>query len=186
MLQKLNDKLFGRREDVLNSFALLFEPITTDAAKEIVQWIIEANFQEKQPDILNLAICSPGGDLSAAFAIIDVMRSSTVPIRTIGLGEIASAGLMIFLTGTKGERILTPNTSIMSHQFSGGNAGKYHELFAAGKEFVLTQERMIEHYHKTTGLKEKDITKYLLPTSDVYLSAQEAFKLKICDRVANL
>lgn len=185
MLSHLNKTTFGS-DKILNSFALLMDEIDDDSAKEIIQWIIEANFSEENPDVLNLIICSPGGALSSAFAIIDVMRSSHIPIRTIGLGQIASAGLMIFMAGTKGCRVLTPNTSIMSHAWSGGSLGKSHELFAAGKEFVLTNQRMIGHYMKHTGLKEKDVLKYLLPPQDVYISADEALNLGLCDVVANL
>lgn len=185
MLSHLNKMNLGS-DKVLNSFALLMSDIDDDSAKEIIQWIIESNFSEENPDILNLIICSPGGTLSSAFAIIDVMKSSHIPIRTIGLGQIASAGLMIFMSGTKGMRVLTPNTSIMSHAWSGGSLGKSHELFAIGKEFGLTNQRMISHYIKHTGLKEKDVLKYLLPPQDVYLDADEALKLGLCDGIANL
>ncbi len=71
------------------------EEINLQTAKQTVEWIFECNFQEERPDLLNLIITSPGGDLNAAFAIIDTMRGSAIPIRTIGLGQIASAGLMI-------------------------------------------------------------------------------------------
>lgn len=185
MLSQVNKATFGS-DKVLNSFALLMDEIDDNSAKEIIQWIIESNFSEDNPDVLNLIICSPGGALSSAFAIIDVMRSSHIPIRTIGLGQIASAGLMIFMAGNKGMRVLTPNTSIMSHAWSGGSLGKSHELFAAGKEFVLTNQRMIQHYTRHTGLKEKDVLKYLLPPQDVYISADEALQLGLCDVVANL
>lgn len=185
MLSGLNKMAFGS-DKVLNSFALLMDEVCDDSAKEIIQWIIEANFSEENPDILNLIICSPGGTLSSAFAIIDVMQSSHIPIRTIGLGQIASAGLMIFMAGTKGMRVLTPNTSIMSHAWSGGSLGKSHELFAIGKEFGLTNQRMINHYIKHTGLKKADVLKHLLPPQDVYLSAEEAKKLGLCDIISNL
>ena len=99
---------------------------------------------------------------------------------------IASAGLLIFISGTKGKRLLTPNTSILSHQFSWGSFGKEHELFAAVKEFDLTTKRMIKHYKKCTGLTDKDIRKYLLPPQDVWLSAPEARKLGICDNVKEM
>lgn len=167
-----------------NSFALLFDDIVDDSAKEIVQWIIEANFADDRPDILNLIIKSRGGELSTAFAIIDIMKSSSIPIRTIGLGEISSAGLMIFIAGTKGQRLLTPNTSIMSHRWAGGNFGKSHELIAAQRDNELTNEKMMNHYMQCTGLTEKKILQHLLPPHDVYLSAQEAMKFGICDQVA--
>lgn len=168
-----------------SSVFLLFGEINNDSARDTCAWILDCNFSsENRPEILNLIVNSPGGDLNHGYAIIDIMKSSRIPIRTIGLGSIQSAGLMIFLTGTKGQRILTPNTSIMSHQYSWGSGGKHHELIAVQKEFDLTYERMMNHYITTTGMKEKDIKKYLLPSEDVYLSAQEAQKFGICDKVA--
>jgi ATP-dependent Clp protease protease subunit len=89
----------------------------------------------------------------------------------------------MFISGTKGRRILTPNTSILSHQYSWGSFGKEHELFAQIKEYDLTTERMIAHYKKCTGLSEKEIREYLLPASDVWLSAKEAKKLGLCDEI---
>jgi ATP-dependent Clp protease protease subunit len=93
---------------------------------------------------------------------------------------------MIFLAGTKGQRILTPNTSILSHQYSWGALGKEHELFAQVKEFDLTTKKVIEHYKKCTGLPEKKIREVLLPPQDVWLSPAEAKRLKICDAVKEL
>ena len=166
----------------------MMEDIDTGSCKSAIEFILENNFNNevKKPKELNLIICSPGGDLSAAFALIDVMRGSSIPIKTTGLGMIASAGLLIFISGTRGKRLLTPNTSILSHQFTWGSFGKEHELFAAVKEFDLTTKRMIQHYKKCTGLSDKDIRKYLLPPQDVWLSAPEALKLGICDNVKEM
>ena len=110
--------------------------------------------------------------------------SSQIPIKTVGLGTIASAGLLIFISGTAGRRVLTPNTSILSHQFSWYNEGKVHELFATMKEFELTQSRMIAHYELCTGLSREQIRENLLPAQDVWLSAQEALALNICDDIS--
>jgi ATP-dependent Clp protease protease subunit len=133
-----------------------------------------------------LGICSPGGDLNACFALLDVMMGSKIPIRTIGMGMIASCGLLMFITGTKGKRILTPNTSILSHQYSWGSWGKEHELFARIKEFDLTSERLMKHYKKCTELKEKEIREKLMPPHDVWLDAKEAKKLGLCDKVQDM
>lgn len=184
MLQKLNLQL--KEDSSRHSFFLLMEEVSLSTCKQAIEWIFEANFAEERPDMLNLIICSPGGDLNAAFALVDTMRGSAIPIRTIGLGQIASAGLMIFIAGDKGQRLLTPNTSILSHQYSWGAFGKEHELFATIKEFDLTTKRMIAHYRKCTGLKEEQIREVLLPPQDMWLSAVEAKKLGICDDVKDL
>ena len=158
--------------------------VTQETMKPLIDWIISENFNQKEKKReLTLGICSPGGDLNACFALVDVMKGSKIPIRTIGMGMIASCGLLMFISGEKGKRILTPNTSILSLQYSWGSYGKEHELFAQVKEYDLTTERIVNHYKKCTGLSEKDIRKYLLPPHDVWLSAKEAKKLGLCDKI---
>lgn len=156
-------------------------------AKDIVTWILEANLQTRRDyDHLTLMINSPGGNVASAFAIIDAMRGSSIPVHTVGLGMIGSCGLLTFIAGEKGHRVLTPNTSILSHQWSWGSRGKSHELFAAVKEFELTDQRMIDHYIKCTGMNLEEIREKLLPPQDVWLDAKEAKKLGICDSVKEL
>lgn len=184
MMSKLNLQL--KEEQSKHSFFLLMEEITLSSVKQATEWLFEANFTEERPDMLNMIITSPGGDLNAAFALIDTMRGSAIPVRTIGLGQIASAGLMIFIAGEKGHRVLTPNTSILSHQYSWGAFGKEHELFATVKEFDLTTKKMISHYKKCSGLSEAKIREILLPPQDMWLSPQEAKKLGLCDEVKDL
>lgn len=183
-MQKLNLQLSDEKQR--HSFFLLMEDINLTSVKTAIEWIFESNFSEERPELLNLLITSPGGDLNAAFALIDVMRGSAIPVRTIGLGQIASAGLMIFIAGAKGQRVLTPNTSILSHQYTWGAVGKEHELFATVKEFDLTTKKMIQHYRKCTGLNEKKIRETLLPPQDIWLSPEEARDLGLCDSVKEL
>ena len=170
----------------LRGHHVFMSDVTQETIKPLIDWIISENFnRDKKKKELTLGICSPGGDLNACFALIDIMKGSKIPIRTIGMGMIASCGLLMFISGTKGRRVLTPNTSILSHQYSWGSFGKEHELFAAVKEFDLTTQRMITHYKKCTGLSEKDIRKYLLPPEDMWLSAKEAKKLGLCDSITS-
>ena len=157
--------------------------VNDETCKDLISFIITKNLITPKPKYLQLIINSGGGDLNTAFAVIDIMRGSPIPIRTVGLGLIASAAFAIFIAGEKGHRTLTPNTSIMSHQYIWGNYGKEHELFSTVREYELTTERMLAHYKKCTGLNEKQIREYLLPPHDVWLSGKEAKKLGICDNV---
>lgn len=165
---------------------VLMGGIDDDSVKPVIEWILHENHivKTKKPE-LTLMICSEGGSLSSAFALIDVMRSSTVPIKTVGLGEISSCGLLIFMAGTIGMRVLTDNTSILSHQFSWGAEGKSHELFSKVREFELTEQRMINHYRRCTRQDDDTIRKWLLPAHDVWLSAEEALNLGLCDAIAD-
>ena len=162
------------------------DDINTDSCRDVIKWIMNQNLAENRLPQLTLIINSPGGDVHAAFALIDTMKASTIPIKTVGLGLIASCGFLLFIAGAKGKRILTPNTSILSHQYSWGSEGKEHELFARVKEFELSTRRMINHYKKCIGMSEKQIREILLPPQDVWLDAKDALKLKIADKVEEL
>jgi ATP-dependent Clp protease protease subunit len=166
---------------------VFMDEVDSDSIAPIIEWILEQNYvvpvAERKQELL-LMICSDGGELAAAFALIDVMRSSAIPIKTVGLGQIASSGLLIFMAGAKGRRVLTPNTSILSHQFSWANEGKAHELFATVREYDLTQKRMLEHYRSCTHLSDAKIKEFLLPAQDRWLDANEALRLGICDKIA--
>ena len=161
-----------------------FDSSTT---KPVINMIIEKNLlpQKERPKEITLVINSPGGQVHSAFALIDTMKGSAIPIKTIGLGMIASCGILTFMSGTKGKRFITPNTSILSHQYSWGSAGKEHELFARVREFELSTSRMIDHYKKCTGMSEKKIREVLLPAEDVWLSAKEAVKYGIADKIVS-
>ena len=161
--------------------------VNHESIKPVIEWILVENhvIKKKKKELL-LMVCSEGGDLQTAFALIDVMAASAIPVKTIGLGQIASAGLCVFIAGAKGRRVLTPNTSILSHQYTWGSDGKAHELFAQVKEYELTFQRMLELYRNATGLDDEAIRKYLLPPQDVWLSSKEAVDLGICDYVSDL
>jgi ATP-dependent Clp protease protease subunit len=168
------------------SINLLFGPITTGIAAQTVAWILNQNFQEQKPESITLLINSPGGSASAAFAIIEAMKGSSVPIHTVGLGEICSAGLLIFMNGAKGNRVLTPTCSIMSHPFSTMIGGTYHELLNSQKELNFTHKRILDTYKKCTGLSEKLIMEKLLGKTDSWLSPKDAVKLGIGDKVSGV
>lgn len=164
---------------------LFMEGFNNNSASKAIRFVLEKNLLPKaeRPDELTFIINSPGGDVNAMFALVDTIKGSKIPVKMVGLGQIASCGLMLFLAGDKGKRVITPNTAILSHQFSWGTGGKEHELFATVKEFTLTQERILEHYKKCTGLSEKKIRKHLLPPEDVWLSAKEAVELGVADHI---
>jgi ATP-dependent Clp protease protease subunit len=169
-----------------NGIYMFMGDVTMESMAPVVEWILSYNMKKKKPKELTLGICSRGGDLNACFALVDVMEGSKIPIKTVGLGMIASCGLLMFMSGVKGGRTLTPNTAILSHQYSWGAMGKEHELFARVKEMELTTRRLLDHYKKCTGLTEEAVREHLMPPHDVWLSAKEAKKFGICDSVKKM
>lgn len=154
-------------------------------AKDVITWIFESNLRkDKNYKNLTLIINSPGGELTDAFAIIDAMNGSCLPVHTIGLGQICSSGFLTFIAGA--HRILTPNTCVMCHQYSWWYGGKHSELISARKEQDLMEKRMLNHITYCTGMSVKDVKKYLLRENDTYLSGEEALNLGICEEVKDL
>lgn len=164
---------------------LLFEDIEEESVEEAVEFILEANLNKVHKE-LTIIINSRGGSCMDGFALIDIMSGSKIPVRTVGIGALASMGLTIFIAGEKGKRTLTPNTFVMSHQWFGGVEGKEHELLAAVKHHQLMRDKMIRHYKKHTGLNEADVKKHFFPAHDVFMTASEAKKLGVCDIVRNV
>ena len=170
----------------LDDHGIIYVSGAIDEAKseDICKRIIEANMQSL--DCIQLIINSPGGSVHAGFAIIDVMQWSRLPVRTTGLGIIASMGLLIFMAGQKGHRVLTPRVSVLSHRYSWWNFGNHSELIARRKEEDLTHRRILDHYAAHTGLKtDEDLQKVLLRDTDTWLSAEEAVAHGIADVIDN-
>ena len=167
-----------------NNIMMFFKEFDSGSVEEAIEFILVRNLMKKNPPkFMKMLINSPGGEVSSAFALIDTIKGSRVPVYTYGLGEIASCGLLTFIAGDKGHRYITRNTAILSHQYSWGSWGKEHELHARVKEYDNTQARLLEHYTKCTGMTEKDVKKYLLPPEDVWLTAKEAVKYGIADEI---
>lgn len=134
---------------------------------------------------IELIINSPGGDLYSSWMICDIMNSMSTPIQTVGMGQVASGGLIIFMNGVKGYRLATPNTQFMSHRFIAGMEASHHDLKHQQVEWDRTHERIIQHYKRCTGLPEKIIQSDLLPEHNVWLTAEDCLKYKICDIIDN-
>ena len=165
--------------------------IDCNTAEYVVRFLLEKNStnskrninQKDNIDHIKMIINSPGGTIYDAFAIIDSMNASALPVFTYGLGQIASCGLMIFMSGNQDNRYIFKNTSILSHQWSGGSEGKEHEIRASEKENKLVSKRIHNLYTSATGLSKDEIDKFLLAPSDTFLTPNEAVKFRLADRI---
>jgi ATP-dependent Clp protease protease subunit len=174
------------RTDMLTNIYCLYGEVNVESAKEITEWILYNNYlpENEKPEALTLIVNSDGGDLLAAWTIIDMMNHSGIPVHTIGTGMIASAGLFIVMSGDKGNRTISETCSIMSHQFAaGGGVDKWHEILAMQKEYQYTQERLIKHIKRCTGLTKRVINKELMGKSDIWLTVDEAVELNLADNI---
>lgn len=186
-IPKIHDMALGA-DDLIglgllkNHIHVLSGEIDEQNITDAIKWIIFENTDEREK-VLTLYINSTGGSLCDAFALIDMMRNSKHPIRTIGMGSVMSAAFMIFVAGTRGQRYLSKNTSILCHQFSENNEGKYHDLKASLRESENINNRMVQLLRECTDLPTKTIKTKLLPPSDVWLNVGEALELGVADHI---
>jgi ATP-dependent Clp protease protease subunit len=169
-----------------SSICFLNGIVDSNMAEYFIRFIIEKNCYDNgkpKPNHLKVIINSPGGIISDCFAMIDIMNAYPIPIYTYGAGLVASCGLILFLSGNKGNRYIFKNASILSHQWSSGSEGKDYEIKAASKEHKLITKRIYNIYENATGLSKKEIEEKLLPPEDKWLSPHECIKLKLCDKI---
>tara|TARA_R110002167_G_scaffold272074_1_gene478609 strand:- start:11155 stop:11838 length:684 start_codon:yes stop_codon:yes gene_type:complete len=166
-----------------NGILMLVDKFDQEKIMPLVAAIYEYNLMPKEvrPEQLTLIINSPGGSVHSAFHLIDAMMMSEIPVHTIGKGLVASCGVLTIMAGDR--RLLTHNTSVMSHQYSWGSKGKEHELQAMFKEFDMASSRMIEHYKKCTKKSETYIRKHLLHPTDEWLTPEECKKHGLIDEI---
>ena len=112
----------------------LGEEVTDTSASLIVSQLLFLEASDPSKDI-QLYINSPGGSISAGFAIYDTMQYIKCDVSTICMGLAASFGAFLLAGGTKGKRIALPNAEIMIHQPAihgngvQGQALMLHQLF---------------------------------------------------------
>jgi ATP-dependent Clp protease protease subunit len=173
------------KEQGLKDFGIIYISggIDGGTAESVCKEIIEYNIKAEVNQI-QMVINSPGGSCAAGFSIIDIMEWSRIPIYTTGIGMIASMALLVFMTGEKGRRVVTPRTSILSHRFSAFSVGSHSQLIAGRREEDLAHERIVQHYLAYSNIKDKgELEKCLLRDVDTWLSPEEAVQHGIADRV---
>ena len=164
----------------------LCREIKIENINTVTEEILYLNSLKKQElEFIQILLNSPGGSCWSGFMLIDLIEYSKLPVYITGLGICASMGILLLCSGTKGHRIITKNTTLLSHQVSWRKEGKYHELVAQRKQEELENSRMINHYLRHTNLKRKQIEEILLPESDVWLTPIEAKKYGLVDKIIN-
>lgn len=126
-----------------------------------------------------------GGSASDMFAIYDMMRQirKKCEIRTIGMGKIMSAGVLLLAAGTKGKRKIGANARVMIHSVLGGSEGPLYNIQNEFEEIKFVQEAYSKALTKETNLTSKSMKELLERHVNIYLSAEEAVKYGIADEV---
>ena len=130
---------------------------------------------------ISLYINSPGGSVSAGFAIYDTMNYIKCDVATYCMGLAASMGAFLLAGGAKGKRYAMPNAEIMIHQPSGGAKGQETEIRIVAEQILKTRERLNQILADNTG---KPLDVIAADTErDNYMTAEEAKAYGLVDHV---
>ena len=130
---------------------------------------------------VNLYINSPGGDMTALFAVYDAMQFLGPPIRTVCVGQAASAAAVLLAAGEAGHRSALPNARILIHQPHGGAQGQSVDMEIAVREMVTMRERMIDVLTERTGQPRDRIQADI--DRDFILRGQDAVDYGLVDEI---
>ncbi len=135
-------------------------PVMDEVANLIVaQMLFLANDDSKQD--IHLYINSPGGSVSAGLGIIDTMKFLQCDVCTYIIGQAASMGSLIAVSGTRGKRFTLKNARNLMHQplLSGVMEGQATDLEIEAREMLRIRERLYEIYSEATGQPKDRIAK---------------------------
>ncbi len=155
-------------------------PIETAMANTIVAQLLFLESENPNADI-SLYINSPGGDVTAGWAIMDTMQYIKSPVSTIGMGLVASMGSVLLAAGAPGKRFVLPNTEIMIHQPSSGTQGKVTDMEIYMAEMQRVKKIFVKQMAEFTGRKEKEVFDAM--ERDNWMDANAAKKFGLIDGI---
>ena len=158
----------------------LGEEVTDVSANLVVAQMLFLEAEDPGKDI-HFYINSPGGSVSAGFAIYDTMQYIKCDVSTICIGMAASMGAFLLSGGAKGKRLALPNAEIMIHQPSGGARGQETEIRIVAENILKTRNKLNEILAANTGKSVEEIARDT--ERDNYMTAQEAVAYGLIDSV---
>jgi ATP-dependent Clp protease protease subunit len=176
--QTIQADLYSRllKENII----FLGTPIDDTVANLICAQLLHLESESPDKDI-NIYINSPGGDITALFAIYDTMQFVKPDIMTICFGQAASAAAVLLAAGTPGKRLALPHARVLIHQPYAGAQGQATDIELAAKEILrmrsLLEELLSSHTGQTQEKVHRDTDR------DFVMSAEEAKEYGIIDEV---
>jgi ATP-dependent Clp protease protease subunit len=155
-------------------------PIDDAVGNLIMAQLLHLESEDPDKDI-SLYINSPGGDITALFAIYDTMQYIKPDVSTIVMGQAASAAAVLLLAGTKGKRYALPHSRVLLHQPHGGAQGQAVDIEIQAREIIRYRKLLDEIIAFHTGQPLERVSKDT--DRDFILTAEEAVEYGIVDEV---
>jgi len=158
----------------------LGEEVTDISANLVIAQLLYLAAEDPEKDI-SLYINSPGGAVTAGFAIYDTMQFIKPDVSTICVGLAASMGAFLLAGGAKEKRFALPNSEIMIHQPLGGARGQASDIEITAKNILKTKEKLNKILASNTGQSLDTITKDT--DRDNYMDAEQALQYGLIDKI---
>ena len=159
---------------------MLTDEVNDVTASLVVAQMLFLEAQDPDKDIY-FYINSPGGSVSAGFAIYDTMNYIKCDVCTICMGMAASMGAFLLSGGTKGKRLALPNAEIMIHQPLGGAQGQASDIKIQADLILRTRDTLNRILAENTGKSVEEIARDT--DRDNFMTADEALKYGLVDKV---
>jgi ATP-dependent Clp protease protease subunit len=155
-------------------------PVSDDVANVVMAQLLHLESEDPDKDIA-IYINSPGGSITALFAIYDTMEFIKCDVQTICMGQAASAAAVLLAAGTKGKRLALPNSRILLHQPSGGAEGQSVDIEIQANEILRMRDSLDAILSEKTGQTVERIRKDT--DRDFILSAPQALEYGLIDAI---
>jgi ATP-dependent Clp protease protease subunit len=138
--------------------------------------------EDRDPDApITVYVNSPGGSADSGFAMYDILRFVSCPIRTIVNGLCASAGVLVYLGGDEGSRFTLPGSRFLLHQPSTQGRGTASDLHITATQVIKLRQRYNQIVAAATGKPEDEILE--ASKRDFWLDAEEALAYGLTDKI---
>lgn len=160
---------------------LITGTITQELARDVSARLMALSHVSKDP--INVIVCSPGGHVESGDMIHDMIRFVDAPINMIGVGWVASAGALIYISVPVERRFCLPNTRFLLHQPSGGAGGPVTDIEIQAREILKMRDRLNLMFSMATG---QPIERIETDTDrDFWMGPAEAINYGLVGRVIN-
>lgn len=172
-------------QDIIDSKLLedrkvfLWGQVDDKSAKHVVDRLLYLDAISN--DEIQFYINSPGGYVTAGFAMYDTIKAIKSPVSTICSGLAASMGSILLSVGEKGRRFIQPNARVMIHQPSGGARGPASDIEITAQEILKTKELSAKILADNCGQDYEKVMKDF--NRDHWMDAQESLAYGIVDGV---
>lgn len=178
----------GRGERAYDIFSRLLKdrvvflvgPVEEISANLVIAQLLFLESENPDKDI-SLYINSPGGAVTAAMAIYDTMQFIKPDVRTLCVGQAASAGALLLASGAKGKRHCLPHSTVMIHQVLGGYQGQGTDIQIHARETQRISDMLNEILAKHTGQSLETIARDT--NRDNFMSPKEAVEYGLIDSI---